>query len=135
MPLLQWDTAFELGIEQFDEHHKHLVMLLNEVYDDFTGGGNAERLGIVLDRLLDYAVYHFMAEEEAMAVSGYPKLARHRKEHRKFTANVLKLKEDFRNGKALLLNEVLAFLRNWLTDHILHADADFGRFVATQTNG
>jgi hemerythrin len=68
MPFIDWDKSFELGVTQFDEHHKCLLDLLNETYDNFTGGANREALGVVLDKLVDYATYHFAAEEHWMAL-------------------------------------------------------------------
>jgi hemerythrin len=134
MPLLEWDKGFELGIEQFDEHHKHLVALLNKTYDDFTCGANHEALEEVLDELADYATYHFSAEETWMGVHEYPDLGRHREEHNRFSGRVAEIRKDFQNGRANLSLEVLTFLRNWLIDHILEKDADYGRFVKGLAN-
>lgn len=134
MAYFEWDKAFELGVEQFDEHHRHLIALLNETYDNFTCGTDQASLGAVLDKLIDYATYHFAAEEEWMSAHGYNGLAHHHKEHHKFTRRVVEIQNDFHNGKAHLSLEVLVFLKNWLSDHILKTDADYGRFAAEQTH-
>lgn len=130
MSFLEWDKNFELGIEQFDGHHKHLVALLNETYDIFTCGGKREALGAVLDKLIDYATYHFAAEEQWMGLQGYDGLTHHREEHTRFSHRVVEIQCDFQKGKTHLSLEVLTFLKNWLSDHILKSDADFGRYAA-----
>jgi hemerythrin len=130
MPILEWDKSFELGVAQFDEHHRQLVSLLNETYDNFTSGANYETLGAVLDKLIDYATYHFAAEEYWMDLNKYDGLQQQREEHNKFSRRVAEIQKDFHKGKAHLSIEVLTFLRNWLTDHILKIDAEYGRFAA-----
>lgn len=130
MPFIEWDKSFELGVSQFDEHHKCLLDLLNETYDIFTGGSSREVLGAVLDKLVDYATYHFAAEEHWMALNGYPGLPQQRDEHKKFSLRVVEIQNDFQKGNAHLSLEVLTFLREWLIHHILTVDADYGRFAA-----
>lgn len=130
MPLLEWDKSFELGIKQYDEHHMYLVALLNEAYDNFIGGANTEILGAVLDKLIDYATYHFAAEEQWMDVQGYEGLTRHREEYNTFSRRVVEIRNDFHEGKTHLSLEVLIFLKDWLSDHILRTDAGYAPFVA-----
>jgi hemerythrin len=40
--------------------------------------------------------------------------------------------ERYVSGKLLLSLEVTRFLRQWLTDHILHTDKDLGGFLISQ---
>ncbi len=68
MPIIEWNEQFVLGVPEFDEHHQHLVMLLNKTYDDFINGASKETLSLILDELIDYATYHFAAEEHWMKV-------------------------------------------------------------------
>lgn len=129
MPLLEWDKNFELGLNEFDEHHKHLVDLLNATYDIFTGKADREALGEVFDKLIDYATYHFAAEEKWMGLRGYSGLKRHREEHAEFCRRIVEIQFDLHRGKTYLSLELLTFLRNWLSDHILRSDTDYARFA------
>ena len=129
MPLVEWFKSFDLGIEEFDEHHRHLVGLLNIVFDVFMGGAGHEALRAVLDELINYATYHFTAEEHWMGVHDYPQLTQHCEEHGQFSSKVREIQEDFRNGKTKLSLEVMHFLKNWLTNHILRTDAEYGLFA------
>jgi hemerythrin len=130
MPLLTWNETFQLGIDEFDNHHKHLVDLLNKTYDGFTQEASHEELATVLDELIDYATYHFAAEEYWMGVNKYPNLSQHSKEHERFCQRVIQFLRHFHNGKALLSLRVLQFLNSWLKTHILETDAEYGRFAA-----
>ncbi|QEM67027.1 bacteriohemerythrin [Geobacter sp. FeAm09] len=129
MPIIEWDKKFELGMQPFDEHHKHLVSLLNEVYDDFAGGSDREALGIVLDMLIDYAMNHFAAEELRMGLHEYPQFRQHCEEHDKFYRRIVEIQNNFHMGKGDLSLEVMNFLGSWLSEHILKSDADYGRFA------
>jgi hemerythrin len=132
MPIIEWNDSLMLGIQPFDEHHQHLVGLINKVYDDFTTGAPAESIGIVLDELVDYAKYHFAAEECWMKVQLYPKLVEHCDEHDRFSSRVVEMLEDYHDGKLHLSIEVLTFLKNWLKNHILQTDAEYGRYIAAK---
>ena len=135
MTFLEWDPGFELGIHEFDEHHKHLVDLLNMTYDGFVGKAERDELGAVLDALIDYAAYHFAAEEHWMELQSYPGLLQHREEHARFCTRVVEIQKDFHQGKANLSLETLQFLNDWLFNHILKTDAEYGRFAAQPTHG
>jgi len=128
--LLVWDKCFELGIHEFDEHHKHLVHLLNMTYDGFVLEAEQDEIGAVLDELIDYATYHFSAEELWMEKHNYPGLQLHRGEHQNFCSRIVEIQKEFRQGKARLTLEILQLLNNWLTTHILRTDAEYGRFAA-----
>lgn len=129
MPLMQWKSTFELGIKEFDEHHKHLVNLLNMTYDGLTCGASHDELGSVLDEIIDYSTYHFAAEENWMEINKYPNLSQHKEEHEKFCSRAEGILEVFHQGKMDLNLEVTQFLLNWLTYHIMKTDADYGRFA------
>jgi len=129
MPFMEWDDTFELGIVEFDEHHKHLVNLLNIIFDGFTCEASYEELEAVLDELVDYATYHFAAEEHWMQVHAYPGLLQHSSEHERFCTRIVEFQQEFLNGKADLSLDVLQFLNNWLSDHIIKADGAYGRFA------
>ena len=129
MSFIQWDRSFELGIHEFDEHHKRLANLLNMTYDGFTLGADHAELAAVLDELVDYATYHFIAEEHWMEVHNYPKLPQHREEHAKFSCRILDLQKDYHTSISNLSLDVLLFLQDWLITHILKSDADYGLFA------
>jgi hemerythrin len=129
MPVMLWESTFEFGIKEFDDHHKHLVNLLNMTYDCFTSGARHEEVEVVLDELSDYATYHFAAEEYWMEMNEYPSLPQHSKEHESFCNRLTEIQKGFHNAKNSLSIEVFTFLMQWLADHILVSDADYGDFA------
>lgn len=125
MPITIWNDSLATGIGQFDAHHKHLLDLLNTVYEDFVADAPAENIGRILEELMDYATYHFAAEEAWLQKVGYPRLAEHRLEHERYIRRVLEIQKDCLDGVGHLNIEVLSFLNNWLSDHILKVDAEY----------
>ena len=134
MPFIEWERSFELGIEKFDDDHRHLVGLINKIYDDYTTEAPSEEVGVVLEELINYTCYHFGAEELWMEKQNYPypKIDRHFEEHDKFRHTLTELKKDYSQGKLNISLDALIFLKNWLTDHILKTDSEYGLFVASR---
>jgi hemerythrin len=129
MSIFVWDKSFELGIDEFDEHHRHLAGLLNKTFDNFTRGVSHESLEPILDELIDYATYHFAADEHWMNEHQYMELQQHPVEHAKFCRRVVEIQNDLHKSKVNLSLEVLNFLKNWLSNHIFNTDAVYGRFA------
>jgi hemerythrin len=129
MPFIQWEESFSTGIKQFDDHHRHLVVLLNTTYDNIICEAPYESLGGILDELVDYTIFHFGAEEAWFVANSYSKLSEHKREHENFFQKILVLQDDFHKRKVSISLDVLNLLKNWLRDHILKSDADYGHFT------
>jgi hemerythrin len=132
MQFFQWDPSYSVGIAQFDAHHKELMRLLSEAHENFMAKAGKEPARIVLERLVDYAQYHFSAEEEWMQVQKYPGLKRHTAEHDDFWRKIFDLQKKLHDGSQQLSFEILTFLREWLDEHICGSDAEYGRFPDLQ---
>jgi hemerythrin len=128
--ILEWDKRFEMGVTFIDRDHKRLVNLLNEIHGNIINCASDEALGAVVGELIDYATYHFAAEENSMAYNDYGGLALHKEEHLKFCRMVAALLDDSRAGKEDPSLDILSFLGNWLFDHILQTDSEYCRFLA-----
>lgn len=130
MPIVEWEEKYLLGVEQFDAHHKHLVGLLNKVYEMFLLNDVAEgKLQEILDSLAEYANYHFDQEESWMCEVGYPRLEEHILEHKRFIYKLYELNRQFKEDTSYLTLEIVSFLRRWLLEHIMSADAKYSVFI------
>lgn len=134
MPIVEWGSEYLLGIQEFDEHHEHLVGLLNRTYDEYTRDPSAGNLEGILKELVDYAAYHFESEERWMNEHSYPKLSQQKAEHDKFAENIAAFQKESLTGQATS-SALFIFLADWLTSHILDLDADYGRFYASKGGG
>ncbi len=130
MALIEWNEEFRTGIDQVDSDHRHLLDLLNNVYESFTNRLYPSKLGQVFDELVNYACYHFATEGEWMKSVGYPRHIEHTQQHDEFARRVVEMQKSFAAGKTGGLSlEVLTFMRNWLVNHILESDGQFRAFV------
>jgi hemerythrin len=130
MSRMEWNQSYSTGIEVFDNDHKKLVGMVNELYDAMAAGKGSRVLGPILDRLVDYTRTHFQREEAYMAEHGYPELAAHRLAHSQLTREVMTLHGKYSGGSgAQLSSDVLNFLKNWLATHILGTDKRYGAFL------
>ena len=141
MPILKWDEQYSIGVQIIDNHHKHLFMLLNKTYDSNIKYVPTDELGALFDELINYTIYHFSKEERLMQETRFPDFQSHKIKHENFSQKVMEMNEYFHTGRNSLTLEVISFLNNWLLDHILLADVEFGRFLtimgknASQANG
>lgn len=130
MAFMEWEISYELGVQPFDEHHRHLVGLLNKTYDDFMAHADEKSLGLILDELVDYVAYHFKAEEEWISENNHPQTQQHCEAHEKFAQRVSQIQSDFHDGKTVMISvEILFLLKTWLTEHILKVDANYYKSI------
>jgi len=128
MPILEWNDSLLLGIDQFDEHHRHLVSLVNSANDTLEAGDH-DAVFKLLNELIDYATYHFAAEEFWMREYDYARLEAHEKEHEEFCVYVIEREVQFEAGNLSVLPELMEFLSTWLVEHIQISDGDYGAYA------
>jgi len=99
MLFVEWKSEFSVGIERFDDDHRHLFSLLNQLHESMAARDGNLVLSLVLRELVWYAQNHFRAEEVLMKLYGYPELASHRAEHDRFTEQVVQFVDHFRSDE------------------------------------
>lgn len=121
--LLEWNEKMMLNIGSIDDQHKQLVGMLNELYAGFKAGRARDLVGPVLKRLVDYTATHFKYEEDLFDRTGYPETKQHKAEHANLVKRVLEAQRKFEADRsAVLSQDLMLFLRNWLVDHIMGTD-------------
>ena len=128
MALIQWSSAVSVNVKKFDDQHKKLVDLVNQLHDAMKVGQGSAVLGVVLQSLISYTGTHFADEEQMMKAHAYPDFAKHKAEHDKLVSQVLELQGKFQNGTAMITMNVLTFLKDWLVTHIQGEDKKYGVF-------
>jgi hemerythrin len=127
MALISWSNMLSTGVAEQDNQHKKLIELINQLNDAMQAGHGADALGKVLTELVNYTVMHFSYEEKLMAQHNYENTAAHKAEHAKFVQTVGDFKKKFDAGSAVVSVEVMNFLRDWLTGHIMKTDKRLGQ--------
>lgn len=135
MALLVWSSVYEIGVEAIDNQHKHMIELSNRLYEALTELRGEAALAALFDELREHVAVHFASEEEYMASIGYPHLEEQRQQHEELERRTLELAEAHRQGRRHLSPEVMHFLRDWITEHLLHYDRRIGEYVREQGLG
>lgn len=129
MASLVWSDDFATKVFEIDVQHKTLFTMVNELDHAMQHGKGKQLLGKLLSDLVHYTKSHFETEERFMREHGYPGYDEHKEKHDKMTRKVLDVQKEFESGNAHLTLGVMAFLQNWLTEHILKTDLRFGQFL------
>ena len=127
MALITWSNMLSTGIGEQDNQHKKLIEMINQLNDAMQAGKGSEVLGKVLSELVNYTVFHFGYEEKLMAQHGYVDTPAHKGEHARFVQTVGDFKKKFDSGSAVISVEIMNFLRDWLTSHIMKTDKKLGQ--------
>lgn len=129
MPLMEWTTKMSVGVTRFDDEHKRLVAMVNDLFDAVQTGRGKDALGKILDGMIAYTKTHFANEERFMEEHGYPDMAAHRAEHEALARQVVEVQQKYHSGATATLSmEVMNFLKNWLVKHIQGTDRKYGPF-------
>jgi hemerythrin len=126
MALVAWNDKLSVGVRSIDDQHKKLVTLLNQLHEGMIAGRGKEVVGPVLTGLIDYTATHFKYEEDLFARTGYADSAAHKKEHADLVQRVLEIQRTYNDkGPSVLTIQVMNFLKDWLTAHILGSDQKY----------
>ncbi|HEY6877890.1 MAG TPA: bacteriohemerythrin [Polyangiales bacterium] len=122
MALFTWSDDYSVKIASIDEQHKKLIAMLNSLHDGMSAGHGSDKLGPLLNGLVEYTAQHFSFEEKLFADHGYPQAAQHTAEHKRLVDQVLEFKARYESGHAQINVQLMKFLKNWLIQHILGSD-------------
>lgn len=129
MDFFRWQDSYSVGVESIDEQHKKLIKMMNDLHASMMAGKSKEVLQNIFDELFEYTAYHFSSEEELMKEYGFPETEEHGKLHNNFVERVRRFKEDAEKGGLFISIDVMDFLRDWLSNHILKVDMDYARYL------
>jgi len=123
---MQWNINFATGIKSIDEEHHEIVKMITKLQDSLDDGLVTHQLGMVLKDLVNYTKYHFSSEENFMSQIHFPGLEIHIKFHKELTENIIKILLNLKEGKTITSIDLIEFLKNWLTNHIINEDKKIG---------
>jgi hemerythrin len=127
--LFPWSDTYSVQIGIVDMQHKNLVDLINELHQAMITRTGKEHLGKILSNLLKYTQAHFKAEEGILKSNQYPDFINHKVEHDRFTKTVLDFQSKFQRNEIGLTIDVMDFLKDWLSKHIMGVDKRYAPFL------
>ncbi len=129
---MTFTAQLSVGYSAIDEQHIRWIDLINAVYNSLSAGSSKDKLGKVLKDLVDYTVWHFGFENKMMTNYNYPEKDSHTKLHRDFIAEIKKLESRYDSGEEIMGVNVLEFLKDWLSNHIMKVDTKLGAFLESK---
>jgi hemerythrin len=127
--MLVWNEQFSVGVRKLDHQHQQLFKIVNILIDNQHATADSAPIADVLESMSKYADYHFKTEERIMMEYGYPEYDSQVREHTEFKTRTAIFCMDAITKKTDLWAEVLEYLQNWLTNHILGSDRRFKDFL------
>ena len=122
MAFIEWNDAdYSVDVREIDKQHKTLVGLINDYHASMKGDKDKAHMKKLLDSLAAYTAAHFKVEEKF----SYEGADAHKREHKKFLADVTAYIDKVEAGKMILPLEVCGFLREWLLKHIQETNSKY----------
>ena len=128
MAFIEWEDRFSVAVRDFDDQHKRLFEIINELHAAMKAGHSVDGLAPILNNLVEYTKTHFAAEEALMSSRGYPAYVAHKGEHEKLIADASKFIAKFKEGHISVGVELMNFLVDWLQNHIMQTDMKYSTF-------
>ena len=132
MSFINWEDKYSVDIALIDDQHKQLFSIINSLHEIMREGKGKEHVGIVVEKLISYTEKHFNQEEEYFKKYFYPETKEHIAQHNRFIDKVVDFKKKHDSGKLFLSIEILNFLNQWLTNHILVTDMKYKDFLKSK---
>lgn len=127
---IEWNSSYLVGHKLVDFDHMTLVNITNELFHRVNQGFSDEEIAQTISCLIDYVEKHFEREEELFVNSDYPEVEKHLAMHADITKTVKDIATIYKtDSSAINIDEVLVFLKKWLTNHIMKADVGYVQYL------
>ena len=131
--MIKWKEEYSCNIKEIDKQHKKLFEIGGRIYytasiDD--GYDHYDEIMDILNELTQYTVYHFKYEEDLFLRYTYPDYETHKIEHDFFVKKVGKLlSRDLDKGQYGVIIEIVNFVADWVSGHILKSDHAYKSYL------
>jgi hemerythrin-like metal-binding protein len=127
---VQWSAQLSVGIVAIDEDHRKLFAMIDEMRGMVTQQAHPDDIEFLLERMIEFAAYHFRREEALLEGNGYPGFVGHKSNHDRFaneaTAVLVDWRAGRRDGVTLKFADDIA---TWLFDHVMKDDMAYKDFL------
>jgi hemerythrin len=132
MAFFEWSPALSVGLETVDRQHRMLIGYINDLSDAVDKGGNGFAMQKILERLRNYTKVHFAYEEAMFKVYKYEEADDHAHAHRAFVRMIEDCEQRHAKGEQNVGIELLNYLKNWLSEHILVEDRSYAKVLVAR---
>ncbi|EJO5348763.1 hemerythrin family protein [Clostridium botulinum] len=131
--MFKWKESYSCNISKIDNQHKRLFELADKIYTIVSVNDGYDHYDEIIETirtLKEYTVFHFSYEEEVMKKYEYSDLDNHKIEHDAFIKKISSINEEEIDEKQKkFLMDLLAFIVNWIENHILKSDLKYKDYL------
>lgn len=132
MEKIVWEDCFSVNHGVLDQHHKQMIVYINEVIDAVYGSAMIDRMKVlsVLPKINELAALHFKEEEHYLATSGYPDFERHTDQHEHYADRISHF--YMQSPDDIDLTTLSELLHDWWINHIIVDGMAYKRYFEDQ---
>ena len=128
---IEWKDEYMIGHKLIDFDHQMLVHMTNELFVRVESNSETDdEVAQALAALVEYVKRHFAREEDIFLGTEYPGKHEHLRKHREITKTVSDIAAAYKaDPSSINMDEVMEFLRVWLTNHFLRTDQSYIEYL------
>lgn len=128
MNLIPWEDKYSVDIVEIDEQHKKMLAIINKLYAllEEKKVDDHEEIDLIIQEMMDYAVYHFQTEEKYFKLFNYEKAEEHTEVHNQYKTKIEDWYRRYSETKdRAVFFEISTYLHDWWIWHINNTDRDY----------
>ena len=128
---VQWTEECRVDVPAFDEQHRRLLDLLNDIMIivNEPGTHHGGDFYSVHGDFAELMNRHFSEEEEALKQNGFPHLDQHQQEHRELQSTLAELLTCYEASNRAHTVPLTDYFKKWFVIHIKLADQRYREFL------
>jgi hemerythrin len=132
MRTIEWQDDYTVGVKELDDQHRCLLNTINTLLEEQRDKYEAAKFSPALSSLIYYAYTHFATEERYLLQVHFPDLKQHVLDHIDFIMKTLGLALRVESGGDETRIELLRYLKEWYSSHVLVTDRQYIPFLASE---
>jgi methyl-accepting chemotaxis protein len=126
--LFRFSPRYSVLVDDMDADHQKIFDYINRLHEMVKSNSSQAEQVVVLQDLARWTREHFAREEKIMAEHEYPGLPAQLKAHEKLLNTVDGFVDAMKSGHEINLISTLNFLNQWLKQHIMTMDKEYGDY-------
>lgn len=128
MEKIIWSEKFSVGNAKFDQQHRAIIDLINQLIELQEKPFDKTAVREINSDLVKYGMEHLMDEENLLQEHDYPDFIKHKHEHMLYVKKTTKFLKNTIDLNEETLSQIVEFLADWWTHHILDEDMKYKPF-------
>lgn len=128
---ITWSDDLKVGDKEIDTHHEAFFIKARRIVVACRLSRGGREIEDTVEFMVDYARFHFSAEEARMEALDYPYFESHRNQHAGFLERLDDLRAKLREtgDKEVVARETADFAVDWFIHHIKSSDQPLAEYL------